>query len=114
MISCEQYTSLFRLISAATTNANQIKTQPVYLGRGLITNNSAAIKFVKLYDIASGLVVGTTVPTITIGIPTLATVPFMFGYCFTKGLALATTGLITDADATAVAANDLGINLFFR
>lgn len=114
MISCEQYTRVFKLISAGTTNGTQINAQPCFVGRVQIFNAAAAVRFVKLYDISSGLVVGTTVPTITLGIPTLSMINLMIGYCFAKGLALATTTLITDVDATAVTLNDLAINLFIR
>jgi hypothetical protein len=114
VISCEQYTRVFKLISAGSTNATQINAQPCYVGRIVVYNAAAAARFLKLYDISSGLVVGTTVPTITIGIGTLLTANVMLGYCFKNGLAIATTTLITDADATAVTLNDMAINIFIR
>lgn len=108
--------TISKLISAATTNATSLKASAGNVYGWSITNKSAGILYVKLYNKASAPTVGTDVPVVTIGIPTLQTVSVSHekGLSFATGIAYATTGLITDADATAVALADLSISFFYK
>jgi len=109
--------SSFRLISAATTNATSVKASAGQIYGYDIYNANAAVRFVKLYNKATAPTVGTDTPVRTIGIPPASRIsgdiPYGVGG-FPLGIALATTGAITDADTTAVAAGDLAINLDYK
>lgn len=104
-----------RLVSAATTNATGVKNAAgkVYAING--TNTGAAC-FLKLYDKASAPTVGTDVPVETYALPAGGTFSFTFGNVgsqFAAGIALAITGLIADADTTAIAANQVVMQLHY-
>ena len=109
--------SISRLLSAATTNATSVKGSAGNIFGWSIQNTNAAARYVKLYNKASAPTVGTDTPVITLLIPggsagagnNLSTT----NISFTTGIAFATTVNPADADTTAVAANDLIINLFY-
>lgn len=98
-----------RVLSAATTNATSVKNAAGNLYNIVLTNSSAAAKFFKLYDKATAPTVGTDTPKSTLVIPANGqlivsnVIPDRFG----TGIAYAITGAVADADATAVAANDV-------
>lgn len=98
-----------RVKSAASTNATSIKGSAGRIAQIDLFNNSAAIKFFKLYNKASAPTVGTDVPIWTIPIPANSgfSSNFRFGKYFATGIAYAITGLIADSDTTAVAADDV-------
>ncbi len=105
------YTSLGKLIAAATTNATAIKTSAGVLGALIAMNLSAATKYVKLYNKASAPTVGTDVPVYVFPIPAGGMLQLTdLKTRFTTGIALAITGGIADTDTTAVAANDVVVN----
>lgn len=104
------------ITSAATNNSTNVKA-----GRGVIygwslTNTTATIKYVKLYNKATAPTCGTDTPVIRIGVPATSTVSYVnpiginmptgLGYCIVTGAA--------DTDNTAVAANDIFLNLSYR
>jgi len=104
------------ITSAATNNSTNVKA-----GRGAvygwsISNTTAAIKYVKLYNKATAPTCGTDTPVIRIGVPATSTVSYVnpiginmptgLGYCIVTGAA--------DTDNTAVAANDIFLNLSYR
>ena len=71
--------------------------------------------FLKFYNKASAPTVGTDTPTLVVSVPANG-VPVeidwgALGNRFSTGIALATTNLIADADATAIAASQMKINL---
>ena len=106
----------FRLASAATTNATSVKGSAGNVYMISVANTSLAVKYLKFYNKATAPTVGTDVPTLVIGIPTASTYFFNFDVIplpFATGIALATTGLGTDVDATAVAASDLMITVLY-
>jgi hypothetical protein len=109
--------STHRANSAATTNATSVKGTGVRLVGGVFSNVNAAARYLKLYDKASAPVVGTDVPVLVVPIPPtgLATLPLtqLAGLDFALGLAYAITGAAADADATAVAAGDVKVNLSY-
>jgi hypothetical protein len=107
--------SLYRLLAAATTNANSVKGSAGQLYGWYLYNNAAAAKFVKLYNKATAPTVGTDTPVLTIPLPAgaAANVFSETGLPFATGIAIAITGAVADADTTAVAANDVVVNLFY-
>lgn len=113
----ENFTSRFKLISAATTNATLIRTGVAKLGWLIVGNVGATVAYVKLYDKATAPTVGTDVPFATYMIPgsTTGGVPQIIPVRLPVqlGLGLAITGLPADADATAVALAQVVVNLSF-
>ncbi len=102
-----------KLISSATTNATSVRNAACNLGLLMAYNLSAAVKYLKIYNKASAPTVGTDTPIHTIPIPANGMVNFPIpaaGLRLSTGLALAITGGVADADATAVAANDVVVN----
>lgn len=107
------YLTNYKLNSAATTNATSVKATPGRIASAIFVNTSAAVKYIKLYNKATAPVVGTDVPIMTVAIPATSSVVLFIpcGIFFSAGIALAITGLGTDADVTAVALNDVIVNL---
>lgn len=109
--------SLARIISAATTNATSIKAAAGQLyGYALFNTNASAFRYLKVFDKASAPVVGTDIPVLTLGLPPLggANLEGSIGKAFVNGIAVAITGGMADSDTTAVAANEVAINLFYK
>lgn len=103
----------FTLISAATTNATNVKASAGTLYGLYATNNGAAARYLKLYNLATAPTVGTSTPVMTLMIPAGGgiTVPIPpQGINFSTGIAYALTGAITLADTTAVAASEVALN----
>jgi hypothetical protein len=102
------------LVSAATTNATIVRNAAARLLGWQITNTNAATRYVKLHNIATAPTAGTGVVQ-TIAVPPNQTINFSMegGIAFTTGIGLTTTTGATDADAVAVGANDLVIDLFW-
>lgn len=107
--------SRYRLLSAATTNAQNVKAAAGKVGGWYLFNAAAATRYVKLYNLAGAPVVGTDVPAMTIPLPAgaAANIEFKRGIAFATGIALAITAAVADNDATAVAANDVIVNLLY-
>lgn len=105
-----------RLIGAATTNSTVVKAGPGRLFGWYIYNANAAVRYLKLYDKLAAPAVGTDAPVLTIPIPpgAAANVGFPQGITFARGIGLALTTGVADADTAAVAANELVVNLFYR
>lgn len=111
-------TVLFRRLATADTNLATVKASPGKILGGSVHNLSAAPKFLKLYNKASNPVIGTDVPVMTIPVPannviTIGDIFSAIGGYFAVGIAIAITGAIGDADATALAANDVVLNLTY-
>lgn len=113
----ENFTSRFKLISAATTNSTLIRAGVAKLGWLVVGNVGATVAYVKLYDKATAPTVGTDVPFATYMVPgsTTGGVPQVIPVRLPiqLGLGLAITGLPTDADATAVALAQVVVNLSY-
>lgn len=108
--------SVSRLLSAASTNATSVKASAGQVYGWMLFNTSAATKFFKLYNKASAPTVGTDTPFMTIPIPAGGGIVADFdgGIAMGTGVAFAITGAIADADTTAVAANDVIVNLLYK
>jgi hypothetical protein len=107
----------FHLIAANTTNATSVKGSAATLIGCQMSNNSTTPAYLKIYNKASSPTVGTDVPVVTAIIPGPAAggggsnIQFgPGGLALGTGFALAVTGVITDADTTAVAASAFAIN----
>lgn len=102
--------SKLRVMAAATTNATSIKASAGRLYEVHLCNLAASIRFVKFYNKASAPTVGTDIPVATYPIPANGgrlDLTSFHGVSFATGIAMAITGAVADADATAVATNDV-------
>lgn len=105
------YNSTQFVKAAATTNATSVKASAGNVYGMCLTNNSAAVKYLKFYNKASAPTVGTDTPVAVFGIPANGgnlTIDHVWAVPrFSTGIAYAITGAVTDADTTAVAVNDV-------
>lgn len=112
--------SIYRLLSANTTNGNNIKASAGQVYGWVFTNVNASPRFVKLYNKASAPTVGADTPVMTLVIPGNATGAGMVAAEFTSGVAFGTgigvgiTTAVADADTGAVAANEVVVNLLYK
>lgn len=109
----------YQLISAASTNATNVKNAAGQVYWIVATNQSASARFLKLYDKASAPTVGTDTPVQTYIIPGNASgagvvLQIPVGMVFASGIALAITGVITVADTTAIGANEVSVSLGYK
>ncbi len=105
-----------RLLSAATTNATVVKASAgqVYVIHAY--NSAAQARFLKLYNKATAPVPGTDTPVETYVLPPGINSRFEFtlaGNPFAAGIGYAITAALGDADTTAIAANDIVLDLHF-
>lgn len=98
-----------KVMSEASTNATSVKASAGRVYGYLFSNTTASYKYVKLFNKASAPTVGTDVPVETIAIPPNNTASLFneIGVFYSLGIAYSITGAAADADATAVAANDV-------
>ena len=102
--------------SAATTNSTLVKNAAGTLYGMVISNTGAAAAFVKLYNLATAPVVGTSAVVLTIPVPASGTVSINWGQLgmrFGTGIGLAITNLAPDADTTAVALGQVKVATSF-
>lgn len=111
--------TMSKTVSAATTNATSVKASAGQLYEIFVSNVNAAARYLKLYDKASAPTVGSDTPVWTVIIPgntagggTAKSIPK--GLAFTAGIAFALTTEATDAGTTAVAANEIVVNLGYK
>lgn len=110
-----------RLVTGATTNLTLLSTAPTMNLTGMMATNTAAYAiFVKFYWFSQlgtnvAPVVGTTLPDMTVNIPTVASLSVLFPqYGITRNgdLWVAVTKLVADTDTTVTVAGD-GLITFF-
>ncbi len=109
---------VFKLSAAATINATTVNKGKTKLKGGSIKNTSAGVKYVKLYDKGASVPAASDVPIIKLALSAGETVNVkdIFGnegITFQNGLGIMLTGAPADNDVTAVAANDLHLNLTY-
>ena len=83
----------------------------------VVTNVSAGIRYLKLYDgTAAGVVVGTTTPKWTIAIPIGAGFVWHsdYGLACATGITIAATTGVAVADVGAPGANDVVVNIGYK
>lgn len=99
--------SAYSQVSAATTNAAVIKASAGNLMELTLSNVTAAIQYVKLYNKATAPTVGTDIPILTIAVAVNGTVTLNLGTLgkrFTTGIAIAATAAQAATDVAATAA----------
>jgi hypothetical protein len=107
----------FSLLSAASTNATNVKASAGVLWAILATNLNAAVRYLKFHNTAgtptagSGVVARFAIPGNTAG------AGFAWnldpGWDFDTGIGITLVTGAADSDSTAVAANELVINLVY-
>lgn len=105
----------YHLVSAATTNATNIKNAAGQVYGWYIYNSNAAARKVAFHNSASAPTAGASI-FFTLMIPptSAANVEFTNGIAFSSGIGISTVTGLADNDTTAVAANDLIINIFYK
>lgn len=108
--------TISRTLAAASTNGTSVKGSAGQVYGWYISSQATYDTFVKLYNKASAPTVGTDTPVMTLKLPPggVANVEFTNGIAFGTGIAFAITKAIGDSDTTAVAANDVALNLFYK
>jgi len=106
--------SFNHLVSAATTNATVVKASAGQVYGWSIVNTNASMRYVKLHNTASTPTAGASV-AYTIGVPGTggSNIALHHGIAFGTGIAFTTVTGAADSDTTAVAANDLIINIHY-
>lgn len=104
----------FRVLSAATTNAQTIIVRQCLLTSLFVVNTNASARFLKIYDTASTPIAGSGTPIWTLTIPGSTTgagfsYPLAVPVGFNYGIGLTITGAVADNDTTVVAANEVVI-----
>lgn len=104
----------YHLVSAASTNATNVKASAGQLFGWFIYNNNAAMRKVAFHNTAGTPTAGASI-FFTLNIPGsgAANMPCDIGIAFSTGIAFTTVTDNTDAGATAVGSGDLTINLFY-
>ncbi len=97
--------------SAATTNANSVKTSATKIFAINACNTTATIKYIKVYNQNTSPNVGTDSPVLTYGVQANScqrVADFgITGFYLSSGLSIALTGGPANSDATALAAGDI-------
>lgn len=103
------------LSSAATTNSTVAKATAGTIYGLTVSNTGAAAAFVKLYNSAT-VTVGTTAVALTVPVPAGGVVSLNWGtqgMRYSTGICYSITNLAADTDTTAVAANQVKVNLSY-
>lgn len=107
-----------RLISANSTNSTLVSAYPCYLTGLCLIDINASPAWLKLYNKATAPTVGTDTPVMTIEIPgngVIENITFPDGgIYFDTGLGFGITTALADNSTSAVAANEVVINLFYK
>jgi hypothetical protein len=107
--------SIFHLVSAGSTNATNVKASAGQVYGWFIYNSNAAARKVVFHNTAGTPTAGASVSfALMIPATSAANVEMTNGLAFATGIAITTVTDLTDAGATAVAANDLIINIFYK
>lgn len=112
--------SIFRSLDLDETEED-VKTTAGQVYGMWVTNTATTTRFVKFYNAtAATVVVGTTTPVITIGIPGNSSddIAGLFsstnGITFDTAICVAATTGVADADVGAPGINDVVINIFYK
>jgi hypothetical protein len=104
------------LISAASTNATSVKNGAGTIGTLVLTNNSASVKYVKFFNLATAPTMGTSTPVIQFPIQANSTLDASMSFAglrLSTGIAYAITGGSDLLDNTAVGAGEVLVNLSY-
>lgn len=105
----------YHLVSAASTNATNVKASAGQLCGWYIYNSNAAVRKVAFHDTSGTPTAGASV-YFSFPIPPGGGANTFTDHCipFSSGIGITAVTGLADSDATAVAANDLVINLFVK
>jgi len=105
----------YGLSSAATTNATAVKASPGQLGVIIATNNGASVAYLKIYN-ATSATAGSGTPIQRYLLPAGGGVAPPLGgpLYFSTGISFTITGGAADSDTTAVALNQVQVNLGYQ
>lgn len=104
----------YHLVSAATTNATNIKASAGQVFGWYIYNSNAAARKVVFHNTAGTPTAGASVYFSLMIPPSAGANVFSdIGIPFSTGIAITTVTGLADSDSAAVAANDLIINIFY-
>jgi len=106
--------SVYRNINLVATGIN-IKSSAGQIYGWFLFNDSAAVRYVKLYNKSSSPSVGSDTPFMTIPLPAGggANVNFTSGITLSNGIGVAATTGVTDGDSGAPAANEVIVNIIY-
>jgi hypothetical protein len=111
--------SMHKTISAASTNATNVKASAGQLYSVQVFNTNAAARYLKLYNDSSAPTVGTDTPVKTLTIPgNTAGAGLVLnwdkGLAFASGIGFGLTTGAADNDTGAVAAAEIVVNLDYK
>jgi hypothetical protein len=108
--------TIFHLISAASTNATNVKASAGQLYGWFIRNTNATTNMKVAFHNTAGTPTAGASVIFSVNIPagSAANVFGDIGLAFATGIGITTVTGTADTDATAVAVNDLDINLFYK
>jgi hypothetical protein len=109
----------YHLISAASTNATNVKNSAGQVGPIAVGNVNASPRYLKLYDKASAPTVGSDTPVWTMIIPgntagAGSNISVVCGLVFANGISYALTAGMADNDTGAVGVADICLNLGYK
>lgn len=107
--------SVFHLVSAGSTNQTSVKGSQGQLYGWFVSNRSAGSRKLVFHDTSGTPTAGSGVYFVLdlpAGSAANASVPQ--GIPFASGIAISTVSGMADSDTTAVSANDLNINLWYK
>lgn len=109
--------TISRTISAASTNATNVKGSAGQIYGILVSNTNAAARYLKLYNKATSPTIGTDTPVLTIMIPPNSSGvvgSWEHGLAFGTGIGFGLTTGVADSDTAAVAANEQVVHIFYK
>jgi hypothetical protein len=98
--------------AALTTTVQVVKTGLSVVTGWMIYNPNATIAYVQLFDLATTVTLGTTVPTLSLPIPAGASANLLdgAGIAFDNGIQVACT---TTATGSTAPSTGLDVNIFY-
>ena len=103
--------------SAASTNATNLKASAGTVYTITAMNTNAAVRYVRIYNKASGPTVGTDIPVMVIAIPATSSKEISFGSIgapFSLGIGYSITAAAAATDATIVGAGDVQLSISWQ
>ena len=104
------------LISAASTNATNVKSTAPNIGSMIISNVSSSVRYFKLFNLSVAPTMGTSSPVLNYAIQPNTTLAIDCGFAgirFSAGLSYAITAGQALLDNTAVGAGDVVVNISY-
>lgn len=114
--SADMPSLVYHKVAGASTNVATIKASPGTVIGWKIYNNAPYPVYIKLFNKAGTPVLGSDMPQQTIGVDAGMTAELAIsgGLSYSAGIGVAVTKNLADADATAVAAGDCVMDIFYQ